>query len=304
MESSGSIRVVYRGRPRQRLAPYLFISPFFIIFSIFGVYPIVKSLYLAFHTTNGPKSVVFTGWSNFYFLMRDPDFFTALRNTATFALFSIFLQLPLSLALAVLLDSRWLKGREIFRFIFFSPHLFGQVFVGVVAGVMFVPHFGIIPQVLHALFRVNVDTKWLGDQDLVMTSLVAVSLWMYVGYNCIYFLAALQSVDRELYDAAAVDGASGWRQFIHVTFPAIKPVVVFIVIMSTIGSFQLFELPYMLLDQASNSNKAGLTLVIYLYQRGFETGNLGYASAIGWTLTLIILTISLIQRRLGENTRG
>src|SRR5262245_6642751 len=113
-------------RHQQRLAPYLFISPFVILFCTFGIYPILDSLYLAFHNTMGPKNVVYAGWSNFAFLLRDPDFHTAVKNTATFAFASIFVQLPLSLALALLLNSTWLKGREIFRFIFFSPHLVGQ----------------------------------------------------------------------------------------------------------------------------------------------------------------------------------
>src|SRR5436190_24162445 len=110
-------------RAQQKFAPYVFISPFFILFAIFGLYPILKSLYLAFHTTNGPRSVVFTGLDNFKFLLQDPDFYTALKNTATFAFFSIFLQLPLALILALLLNSTWLKGRNTFRFIFFAPNL-------------------------------------------------------------------------------------------------------------------------------------------------------------------------------------
>src|SRR2546428_14006679 len=106
---------------QYKLAPYLFVAPFILLFCIFGIYPIGKSLYLAFHTTNGPRSVVFTGLDNFRFLLRDPDFYTAVGNTAKYAFWSIFLQLPLSLALALLLDSYWLKVRDIFRFIFFSP---------------------------------------------------------------------------------------------------------------------------------------------------------------------------------------
>lgn len=115
-------------RRQQRLAPYLFVSPFLILFCVFGVYPIVKSLYLAFHTTYGTKSVVYTGLMNFRYLLDDRDFYIALKNTATYAFFSVFLQLPLSLGLALLLNSTWLKGRNVFRFAFFSPHLVGQVF--------------------------------------------------------------------------------------------------------------------------------------------------------------------------------
>ena len=121
---------------------------------------------------------------------------------------------------------------------------------------------------------------------------------MYVGFNMIYFLASLQAVDRELYDAALVDGATGWQTFLAVTLPGIRPVATFVVIMSTIGSFQLFELPYIMLGNGPGPNKAGLTIVMYLYNTGFVTGDLGYASAVGWTLALGVLLIGLVQMRL------
>jgi ABC-type sugar transport system permease subunit len=123
-------------------------------------------------------------------------------------------------------------------------------------------------------------------------------MWLYVGFNMIYFLAALQAVPRELYEAAAVDGAGPLRRFWHVTLPGIKPVVVFVVVLSTIGSFKLFELPWLLLNQQSGPDQAGLTIVMYLYQNGFVTGDLGYASAIGWTLTIGVILLALVQIRL------
>jgi len=129
-------------------------------------------------------------------------------------------------------------------------------------------------------------------------------LWMYVGFNMIYFLAALQGVDKDLYEAAMVDGANPWQQFRAVTLPSIKPVAVFVLVTSTIGSFQLFELPYLLLGNGSGPNKAGLTIVMYLYNNGFVTGDLGYASAVGWTLALGMLLISLAQVRFTGATRN
>lgn len=291
-------------RAQQKYAPYFFVAPFMILFCVFGIYPIFKSLYLAFHTTNGPRSIVFTGLDNFAFLLQDPDFYTALKNTATFAFFSVFLQLPLALGLALLLNSTWLKGRDTFRFIFFAPNLVGQTFVGFLGTVIFTPRFGLFPKFLNAVAGVDPDIKWLGDENYVMPTMVLISLWMYVGYNCIYFLAALQSVDRELHEAAEVDGANAVDRFWHVTVPAIKPVVLIVVIMSTIGSFQLFELPFNLLNGTSGPNKSGLTLVMYLYQRGFEVGNLGYASTIGWTLALIVIAIGMVQKKISGSVRG
>jgi ABC-type sugar transport system permease subunit len=289
---------------QQRYAPYLFVAPFLIVFATFGLWPILKSLVLSFYATNGPKSAVFIGVDNFRFLLADPDFHTAVRNTVVFALASVFVQLPLSLGLALLLSQPWLRGREFFRLAFFSPHLVGSVFVAVLFQVLFIPQYGLLNKALHALLGIPMDTKWLANPALVMPALVLTSLWMYVGFNMIYFLAALQAVDRELYEAATVDGANAWQQFRAVTLPSIRPVAIFVLITATIGSFQLFELPYIMLNNGSGPNKAGLTIVMYLYQTGFVTGDLGYASAVGWTLALGVLVISLIQARVTGAWKG
>ena len=282
---------------QHKYAPYLFVSPFIVVFLVFGLYPLVKSLVLSLYTTSGPKSRVFVGLSNYAFLLRDPDFHKAVWNTTVFAFCSVFLQLPLSLGLALLLNRRWLRGRNFFRLVFFSPRLVGMVFVAVLFVVIFQPQFGLLNRVLHALVGLDLDTKWLGNPALVMPALVLTAMWMYVGFNMIYFLAALQAVDQDLYDAAKVDGANAFQQFLHVTLPGIKPVAVFVVVLSTIGSFQLFELPFLMLGNSGGPENSGLTIVMYLYQNGFETGDLGYASAIGWTLALVVLVISLVQMR-------
>ncbi len=284
-------------RFQHRAAPYIFVSPFLILFAIFGFWPLLRSLILAFYITNGPKSQVFVGLANFRYLMADPDFHTAVRNTAVYTFWSLFVQLPLALGLAILLNQKWVKGRAWLRLAFFAPNLMGQVFVGVLFSVLFMPQYGLLNKALHGLIGTPLDTKWLGNPALVMPALVITSLWMYVGFNMIYFLASLQAVDQDLYEAATVDGANGWRQFLAVTLPSIKPVAIYVMITATIGSFQLFELPYILLNNSAGPNNSGLTIVMYLYNNGFVTGDLGYASAIGWTLAIGMLIISLIQIR-------
>jgi ABC-type sugar transport system permease subunit len=285
-------------RLQYQAAPYLFVAPFLLVFVTFGLYPIVKSLVLACYVTNGPKSAVFVGAGNFRFLLADSDFHTAVWNTVVFAFCSVFLQLPLSLGLALLLSQKWVRGRELLRLAFFAPNLLGQVFVAILFSVVFIPQYGLLNKVLYAVARIPLDTRWLADAALVMPALVLTSLWMYVGFNMIYFLAALQAVDPEFYEAAQVDGANGWQQFLAVTLPGIRPVAAFVLVTSTIGSFQLFELPYIMLNNSAGPNKSGLTLVMYLYNTGFVTGDLGYASAVGWTLALGVLLISLGQMRL------
>jgi ABC-type sugar transport system permease subunit len=284
---------------QHKLAPYLFIAPFLLTFLVFGCYPILQSLKLSLYATNGPKSHVFVGLSNYRFLITDADFRTAVWNTLVYAFWSVFCQLPLALGLAMLLSQKWVRGRAFLRLAFFSPNLMGQAFVAVLFGILYVPQYGLVNRALHPLAPslIPLDTKWLQNPALVMPALVLASLWMYVGFNMIYFLAALQSVDQELYEAARVDGANGWQQFLAVTVPGIKPVAIFVLVTATIGSFQLYELPYLMLNNSAGPKNSGLTIVMYLYQNGFVTGDLGLASAIGWSLALGVLMISLFQLR-------
>jgi ABC-type sugar transport system permease subunit len=286
------------GSLQRRMAPYIFVSPFVILFAVFGVWPILHSLVLSFYHTVTPSDQNFVGLRNFRLMFADPDFHTAVWNTIVYTLFSVFFQLPLALFLAILLNSKWLAGRGFFRLAFFSPNLMGQVFVGLLFQVLFVSQYGLVTKAFHFLFHTPLDIKWLGDPVYVMPALVMTSLWMYVGFNMIYFLAALQAVDKELYDAATVDGANPWQTFLAVTLPGIKPVAIFVLVTATIGSFQLFELPWIMLNNASGPDNSGLTIVMYLYQWGFIHGNLGYASAVGWTLAVGVLIISLIQMRI------
>ena len=311
-------------RVQSTYAAYLFVAPFVVTFAVFGLYPIIKSLLLSLYITAGPRAQVFVGFANFAFVLTDPDFYQAVRNTVVFALCNLCLQLPLALAVAVALNSQRLKGRNVLRFVFFSPYLMGLVFASILFTLIFAENFGLLnvtldallgtPQTQHILQRL-IDlplrwlvglqpgetwrqVRWLGASTLVMPALVMLSLWLGTGFNMIYFLAALQAVNRDLYDVAQVDGATRWQQFVHVTLPGIKPVCVFVVILSTIGSLRVFELPWLLLRNSAGPDQAGLTIVMYLYQNGFIVGDLGYASAIGWFLAVGIFCFALIQVRL------
>ena len=281
-------------RQSARRTPWGFLSPYLLLTLVFFIYPFINAIILAFHQTNGPKSKVFVGWKNFTFVLRDGDFHTAFWNTTIYALASICVQLPLSLGFAMLLNAKKDKLKGIFRLILFSPHLVGQVFVGIIFALLFMPRHGLFNRFLQRLIFWGLEREWLSYPALVMPALIIVSMWMYVGFNMIYFLAALQNVDQELTEAAMIDGANAWHRFWTVTVPAIKPVAVFVVIMSTIGSYQLFEMPYAML-QGYGPKNAGLTIVGYLYRTAFETGDLGTGAAIGWVLALIIFTFSMAQ---------
>ena len=283
-------------------APYLFLSPYLLLTGIFFLIPFINAITLAFYETNGPRSRAFVGLDNFRFLWNDTNFHTALLNTTIFALVSVLVQLPLAMGLALLLNSGGSRIRGVFRLMFYSPNLVGQVLVGILFSVLFTPRYGLITRGTDALLRWGIDAHWLTDPPLIMPAIVLSSLWLWVGFNMIYFLAALQTVDKSLEEAARIDGASPWQVFWHVTLPSMRHVVVFVVIMSVIGSYQLFELPITLLSETNGfgAKNAALTLITYLNYYGFRSGDLGLGSAVGWVVAVIIFTISLIQIRVGR----
>lgn len=276
-------------------APYVLVAPFVTIFAIFMAYPMLYSAVMAMQQTYGPKASEFVFLDNFKNLAADPFFWKAVRNTFVFAAGSVLIQLPLSLGLAMLLNQPQIKGRMLFRLIFFSPALVGTVFIALMFGLMFNRE-GLVNFSLHSLFSgFDPEFPWL--ERFVMGSLIIASLWQYVGFNMIYFLAALQNVSRDLAEAAMVDGAGPIARFRNVTIPAIRPVASFVVLLSLIGSFQLFELAWVLLNNSGGPNDQGLTVVMYLYQNGFISFDLGYASAIGWVLALMLMGFALVQHK-------
>ena len=288
------------GLPKSKcLTPFLFLSPYLLLTAVFFIYPFINAVVLTFFRTNGPRSRVFIGLDNFRYLLNDLTFHTALWNTTIFAVASVCLQLPLSMALALLLNRGNDKVKGFFRLVLFSPNLVGQIFVGILFSVLFTPRYGLINRTLQSLIGWGLEERWLSNPKLVMPAIILTSLWLWVGFNMVYFLAALQSVDKSLEEAARIDGANNWQVFWHVTLPSMRHVVVFVVIMSIIGSYQLFELPVALLNSTNGfgPDNSGLTVVTYLRSVAFQSGDLGLGSAVGWVVATIIFAISVIQVR-------
>lgn len=282
--------------------PYFFLLPFLGIFLVFIAYPMVLSATMAFQQNAGPGVSEPVGLKNFTWMVQDPAFWIAVKNTTIFALASVFIQLPAALGLALLLNSDKIKGRGLWRMIFFAPVLVGLPFVAILAGLIFEKNTGLLNVTLNALFGFDKEFPWL--QEFVMPALIVASFWMYVGFNMIYFLAALQNVNKDLLEAAQVDGANAWHRFRNVTIPAIKPVAAFVVLLSLIGSFQLFELPYLMLNESAGPENRGLTLVMYLYQQGFDRGDLGYASAVGWVLAVALFAFAIVQSVISKRSEA
>lgn len=282
---------------QRRAAPWMFLAPFVAVFAVFMLYPLYRSVALSLHQSVGPQSQHFVGLEHYRFFLHDQLFWLAVLNTAAYTSAFLAVQIPASLGLALALNSRRLRCRNAYRFAFFSTHLVGYAFVAIIFMLLMAQRHGAVATALGRIRPAWSEINWLGDPLLARATLVLSGLWLMTGWGMIYFLAALQSVDRQLYEAAQVDGAGKWSCFWHITLPGIRPVLSFLVIAGTIAGFQLFELPYILF-QGPGPSWSGLTVVMYLYQNGFEVGDIGAASAIGWLLVGMILLVSLAQVRI------
>ncbi|HEV7299404.1 MAG TPA: sugar ABC transporter permease [Tepidisphaeraceae bacterium] len=265
-----------------RFAPYAMLSPLLLLFAAFFVYPLLRSLWLSLHVTLGDRSA-YVGIANYRFLLTDRLFWWAVANTVGYTIIYLIVQIPACLGLAVLLNNARLRGRSVLRFAFFSTYLVGPIFAGTLFAQILSPRDGPLAELLTTLFGQPVEIPWLTDRRLAMASVLIASWWLSIGAGMVYCLAALQAIPRMLYDAAAMDGAGPWSQFAHVTLPGVRPILGVLALLGAIGALQLFELPVQLFG-GPGPGLGALTIVMYLFNAGFETGNAGLASAVGWVL--------------------
>jgi ABC-type sugar transport system permease subunit len=290
-QGKGTERAERRG---ATVAPYVFVAPFYILFAVFMAYPLLDSVWTSLHYQRSTQSSVFVGLANYRELLTDWDFWQAVINTAYFTLGSLVLQIPLALGLAVIVNSKLLRGRNIFRLAFFSPTLVAGVFVAIIFRQLYATQSGLINNLLVAL-GAHTRIGWLEKPALIMPAIVLMGVWKSMGFNMLYFLAGLQGIRQELYEAAEVDGANRWQSFRHVTIPSLRPILTFVIIMSVIGSLQLFDMPYVLCGEGPGG--WARTIVMYLY-RNFESSELGLACATGWSLAVMIFLVTLAQLRM------
>ncbi|MDJ0335523.1 sugar ABC transporter permease [Salinibacterium sp. G-O1] len=302
-ESVGAERPPERA-PRRRMraasrmdaaAPYAYIAPFFVIFAVFGLFPTLFTFYVALFDWNPIGGQTFIGLKNFTDLFSDERFWNALRNTFSIWVLSTVPQLILALFLAQLLNNVRLKFANLFRMSMLVPYITSVVATTIVFASLFGRDYGLINGAL-GLFGVGpIDFKadTLASHILVSTMV----LWRWFGYNTLIYLAALQAIPKDVYEAAAIDGAGGFKQFIFVTIPSLRPVIIFTVVVSTIGGLQVFTEP-LLLSSPGLTGGAGRqyqTLTLFLYEQGFGNFQFGYGSAIGVTLFLLIVAFSVIN---------
>lgn len=278
-------------RVRKTSAPYLFLLPFFVIFGVFGLYPITYSLYLSFFQGFGFDDLEFAGLDNYTYMLSDPRYLRAVLNTTYYMLGSVFILAPLALGLALLFRSRLLALQSLFKVVFFLPVITSFVVISVIFLRVFDTNFGLLNEFL-STFGID-DIGWITDPTIVMPSLILMGIWTYLGLNSLYWLAGLSSINQDYYDAAAVDGAGKWRTFVHITMPLLRPITLFVVIQAIVGSYNLFAQPLLMTE--GGPSDASLTITLYLYQQGFQFFNVGYASAIAYSMFALLLILSVIN---------
>ncbi|MGX2039332.1 carbohydrate ABC transporter permease [Methylocaldum sp. MU1018] len=278
---------------------FWFLAPALILILVFFFLPVAASLLLSFtdfdiYALGDLERLRFVAFDNYLRLVRDPLFWTALKNTLYFVLVGGPLSVAVSLGAALLVNHRLVRFKGLFRSLLFLPVVTTLVAIAVVWRYLYHPRYGFLNYLLGLLGLGPID--WLGDPDWAMPAIILMAIWKNFGFNMIIFIAGLQSIPARLYEAAVIDGANAWRQFRHVTLPMLGPTFVFVTVITMIGYFQLFAEPYVM-TQGGPANST-LSVALLMFQEGFRWWNLGYAAAVAFTLFLIILTGTLLQLRL------
>lgn len=283
-------------RRAEYRAAFLFLLPNIIGFFIFSLIPTLASFVISFFDWGLLDTPVFTGLSNYAELIHDPVFWLTLKNTALYSFVKVPINLLLSLLLAILLNKR-LHGRNFFRSIAFLPSVCSSVAVALIwAPLLESSKNGLVNHVL-SFFGANVIPFLVSDK-WAMPSVIFVGLWKELGYFMVIFLAGLQGIPRTYYEAASIDGANGWKEFFHITVPLISPTTFFALTTSLIGSFQIFDLTSVL-TKGGPANATN-TLVMYIYQNGFQFFRMGYASALSLILFVTIFIITIVQNQYSD----
>lgn len=280
-------------RARQPIAPYLFLLPYLLIFLTFWAWPIISSFLMSFKDSRLGASAPY-GFANWSRLVQDDFFRTALKNTMVILVVQVPTMLMLATVLAVAMNSKLLKAKGLFRFAFFAPLVVGTVAYSAVFRLLFNTDFGMVNRALTGLGLPSVD--WLNQPIPAISVIIMALTWRWTGYNAIILLAGLQGISEDVYEAASIDGATPWQQFWRITLPLLRPTLLFCLVLSVIGSLQLFTEPSLITN--SGPGNATMTLGTYLYQQGFRSFNFGYASAIAYTVAAIAAVFSMIQLRL------
>lgn len=278
----------------QKVAPYVFVLPFVLVFIIFWAYPLLDSFQMSFQKVSLGQDSSWVGISNYEKLLTDKVFFKAVINSTVYMLLTLVILIPFPMLFAVLINSKFMWGREFFKASFFFPALTSVVVAGTIFRLMFGEMEGSLINSFLGLFGID-PIKFLKGQVTGFIALLALATWRWMGVNILYFLSGLKNIPEDYYEAAAIDGASKWQQFTRITIPLLKPTSIYVITISIYAGLAMFIESMMLWNGNNSPKNIGLTIVGYLYRQGIEKNNLGYAAAVGIVLLAITMIINVTQ---------
>lgn len=286
---------------REAITGYLFMAPAILVMTVFLMLPIAFAIVLAFQKVQllGDVRIQFNGLKNFLRMADDERVWIALKNTAEYAAIVVPAQTILALGLALLLNSQ-IRGRSWFRVVFFLPTVTSSAVLTLIFMWIYNSN-GLLNNVL-SFFRLP-TYNWLGDPAVALKGIMMMNIWATAPLFMVIYLAALQNVPETLYEAATLDGATQWEKFLHVTLPFLQPVTFFVVVMSLIGTFQLFDQSYIFSAGSGGPNNSTLTIVLLIYQYAFKSLDIGYALALTLLLAILLIGITIVQRQLFKEER-
>ena len=287
-------------------APYVFLSPFLVLFAVFGVFPLCFSLYLAFQTwepTSGLDAMDWVGLDNFAFALRDDWFWKSLKNTLWLAVASGVPQHLVAIPLAVFIHNSFVRSRDWIIGAYFLPYITSTVAIAIMFSSLFSTDFGLVNVGLQALFGGS-KIDWLGQPQFLKPAIAFIIFWRYLGFNVVLYLAALQTIPKDLYEAAEMDGAGVWQQFRWITLPSLKPMMYFGVTLSVIGGLQIFEEPFILTGGRGGTDQSAMTVGVYLFRMAFDFNDFGGASAMSWLLFVVVLLLTWLTNRAFRPAKG
>lgn len=280
---------------RSALQGYLFISPFFLAFLVFGLYPILYTLFLSFQKWDGVVPPSFIGWRNFQRLLQDPLFYKTIWNTFRIWICSFIPQMGMALLLAGLFTLNRIRGMKFFRASYYLPNLITAASVGLLFNLLFGGDKSVANHLLLRLGVISSPFQFFQNSSFVSGIASYILWWMWFGYTTIIIMAGMTTVDQRVYESAMIDGANKAQTFFYITLPMIQPTLLYLLVSSIIGGMQLFDVPATLTNGDGEPQKIALTTTMYVYNHGFKNHNFGYASAVSIGLFIIIVLLSALS---------
>ena len=283
-------------RLSPRWAPYVFVSPFLVLFGVFGLYPLAFSLYLAFQSwepTGGLHAMEYVGLANFQFALGDLWFWKSLGNTLWLAVAAGAPQHLVAIPLAAFIHNTFKRLRDGVMAVYFLPYITSSVAIAIMFTSMFSTDYGLVNAALQGLFG-TAHIAWLTQASAIRPAIAFIVFWRYLGFNVVLYLAAMQAIPKDYYEAARLDGAGRLAQFFHITLPSLRPMIFFGVTLSVIGGLQLFEEPFILTGGKGGLQQSAMTSAVYMFREAFDFNDFGGASAMSWLLFVVVALLTWI----------